>query len=29
MEERGKKQGIKGKTIAQWMNLLGNTSFVN
>jgi len=29
LEEQGKKRRIKGKTMAQWMNLLGNNSFIN
>jgi len=28
VEEKGKKQRIKGKTMAQWMKLLQNNSFV-
>jgi len=29
VEEKGKKQGIKGKTMAKWMKLFWNNSFVN
>jgi len=29
VEEKGKEQRIKGKTMAQWLNLLWNSSFVN
>jgi len=29
VEQKGKKQWTKGKTMAQWMNLLWNKSFVN
>jgi len=29
VEEKGKEQLIKGKSMAQWINLLRNSSFVN
>jgi len=29
VEEKGKERRIKGKTMAQWINLLWNSSFVN
>jgi len=29
LEKKGKKQRIKGKTMAQWINLLWYNSFVN
>jgi len=29
VEKKGKERRIKGKTIAQWTNLLWNSSFVN
>jgi len=29
VEEKGRKQRIKGKTMAQWIQLLWNNSFIN
>jgi len=29
VEEKGKEQQIKGKTMVQWINLLRNNSFIN
>jgi len=29
IEEKGKKRQIKGKTMAQWINLFRNNSFIN